>query len=99
MFMPRRSESTEPNLTEDNVDAQDVDTSTASLSRARSRVACQACHRRKVRCDVTKTSVPCTNCQHDDARCEVLPRKKHRYEVCSSATEDMLGYTSMTDRP
>jgi hypothetical protein len=49
-----------------------------SSQRLRSRVACQGCNRRKVRCDVTQTGVPCSNCQHEAATCEVLPRKKHR---------------------
>ncbi|KAJ5708971.1 hypothetical protein N7493_010305 [Penicillium malachiteum] len=44
----------------------------------RSRVACKPCNRRKVRCDVTQTGSPCTNCQHESAICEVLPRKKHK---------------------
>ncbi|KAK5036637.1 hypothetical protein LTS07_002364 [Exophiala sideris] len=46
--------------------------------RNRSRVACQSCNHRKVRCDVTKTGIPCSNCQDHASICEVLPRKKHR---------------------
>ncbi|KAE9376219.1 hypothetical protein N431DRAFT_404413 [Stipitochalara longipes BDJ] len=49
-----------------------------STSRIRSRVACRGCNQRKVRCDVTRTGNPCSNCRHDAATCEVLPRKKHR---------------------
>jgi hypothetical protein len=47
-------------------------------SRIRSRVACRGCNQRKVRCDVTRTGLPCSNCVHDATTCEVLPRKKHR---------------------
>ncbi|KAK6371561.1 hypothetical protein LTS17_008812 [Exophiala oligosperma] len=46
-------------------------------SKRRSAVACQRCKARKVRCSVTATGHPCTNCTQDDTRCEVLPRKKH----------------------
>lgn len=51
------------------------------IQRLRSKVACQTCHRRKVRCDVSQTGSPCSNCQHETAICEVLPRKKHRYDT------------------
>ncbi|KAH8705838.1 fungal-specific transcription factor domain-containing protein [Talaromyces proteolyticus] len=47
----------------------------------RSRVACKTCNRRKVRCDVTQTGPPCSNCEHEAAVCEVLPRKKHKPRV------------------
>ncbi|CAK7236100.1 hypothetical protein SCUCBS95973_009492 [Sporothrix curviconia] len=46
--------------------------------RVRSRVACQTCNRRKVRCNVAQTGPPCTNCRHDDQPCTVVPRKKHK---------------------
>ncbi|KAL7929726.1 hypothetical protein V8C35DRAFT_314642 [Trichoderma chlorosporum] len=47
--------------------------------RIRSRVACQPCNQRKVRCDVVQTGRdPCSNCQRDGGSCVVLPRKKHR---------------------
>jgi hypothetical protein len=48
-------------------------------ARIRSRVACQACNRRKVRCDVAQAGLPCSNCKHESGACTVLPRKKHRY--------------------
>ncbi|KAJ5108668.1 hypothetical protein N7456_005343 [Penicillium angulare] len=53
----------------------------------RSRVACKPCNRRKVRCDVTQTGVPCTNCQHEAAVCEILPRKKHKPRMSRAAIE------------
>ncbi|KAL7794297.1 hypothetical protein V8C37DRAFT_409332 [Trichoderma ceciliae] len=47
--------------------------------RIRSRVACQSCNQRKVRCDVVQNGGdPCSNCQRDRGSCVVLPRKKHR---------------------
>ncbi|CZR58718.1 related to cutinase transcription factor 1 beta [Phialocephala subalpina] len=49
-----------------------------STPRVRARVACRGCNHRKVRCDVTRTGIPCSNCVHEAATCEVLPRKKHR---------------------
>ncbi len=45
--------------------------------RVRSRVACQECNRRKIRCNVAN-GLPCSNCKHDDKACQVVPRKKHR---------------------
>ncbi|KAL6248608.1 hypothetical protein RBB50_004863 [Rhinocladiella similis] len=47
------------------------------LSR-RSPRACQSCRDRKVRCDVTKTRSPCTNCRLDNKTC-VLPVSKRRH--------------------
>ncbi|KAL1893316.1 hypothetical protein Sste5346_006493 [Sporothrix stenoceras] len=46
--------------------------------RARSRVACVTCHRRKVRCNVAQTGPPCTNCRGEDRECVTVPRKKHK---------------------
>ena len=45
--------------------------------RIRSRIACQECNRRKIRCNVA-SGLPCSNCKHDDKACQVVPRKKHR---------------------
>ncbi|KAF5241567.1 hypothetical protein FANTH_9078 [Fusarium anthophilum] len=50
----------------------------SGIQRIRSRVACQACNKRKVKCDVAKTSPPCSNCQRGGEDCIVLPRKKYR---------------------
>ncbi|KAJ5611175.1 hypothetical protein N7510_007894 [Penicillium lagena] len=52
-----------------------------TCKKRRARAACSACNRRKVRCDVTQTGIPCSNCQHEAAVCEVLPRKKHRPRI------------------
>ncbi|KAM3513224.1 hypothetical protein MY11210_003090 [Beauveria gryllotalpidicola] len=49
-----------------------------SPPRARSRVACQKCQGRKVKCDVAETATPCSNCRQHGQDCVVLPRKQHR---------------------
>ncbi|KIH89951.1 hypothetical protein SPBR_00258 [Sporothrix brasiliensis 5110] len=46
--------------------------------RARSRVACVTCNRRKVRCNVAQTGPPCTNCRDGSVECVTVPRKKHK---------------------
>ncbi|KAG2012664.1 hypothetical protein GB937_007013 [Aspergillus fischeri] len=43
--------------------------------RNRSAVACQACRRRKVRCTVTVTGIPCINCSQDGLECTVVQRR------------------------
>ncbi|KAM6538193.1 hypothetical protein FALCPG4_000076 [Fusarium falciforme] len=45
-----------------------------SASRKRATKACLKCRRRKVRCDVTRTSAPCTNCRLDGDECVVARR-------------------------
>ncbi|KAF4975212.1 hypothetical protein FZEAL_7969 [Fusarium zealandicum] len=45
-----------------------------SASRKRAAKACLKCRSRKVRCDVTRTKQPCTNCRLDDDECVVAPR-------------------------
>ena len=45
-----------------------------SASRKRATKACLKCRRRKVRCDVTRTSAPCTNCRLDGDECVIARR-------------------------
>ncbi|EXJ56188.1 hypothetical protein A1O7_09119 [Cladophialophora yegresii CBS 114405] len=40
--------------------------------------ACESCRARKVRCDVTRTKAPCTNCRLDSKTC-VLPASRRRH--------------------
>ncbi|KIW87818.1 uncharacterized protein Z519_11402 [Cladophialophora bantiana CBS 173.52] len=40
--------------------------------------ACESCRSRKVRCDVTRTKTPCTNCRLDGKNC-VVPASKRRH--------------------
>ncbi|KAJ9604181.1 hypothetical protein H2200_011015 [Cladophialophora chaetospira] len=40
--------------------------------------ACESCRGRKVRCDVTRTRAPCTNCRLDSKTC-VLPASRRRH--------------------
>jgi hypothetical protein len=49
--------------------------SNMSSRRNRSAVACQACRRRKVRCTVTVTGIPCINCSQDGMECTVAQRR------------------------
>ncbi|KAF4334977.1 cutinase transcription factor 1 beta [Fusarium beomiforme] len=44
------------------------------VSRKRATKACLKCRKRKVRCDVTRTSTPCTNCRLDGCECVVARR-------------------------
>ncbi|KAL4961519.1 uncharacterized protein BDV14DRAFT_123233 [Aspergillus stella-maris] len=42
----------------------------------RSAVACRTCRRRKIRCDVTVSGYPCTNCRLDNDHCVVVGPKR-----------------------
>ncbi|KAJ0417990.1 hypothetical protein BJY00DRAFT_325262 [Aspergillus carlsbadensis] len=44
--------------------------------RTRSSGVCTLCHTRKVRCDLTVTGGPCTNCRLDGQTCMLRPRRK-----------------------
>lgn len=44
----------------------------------RSAVACTTCRRRKIRCDVTVSGAPCTNCHHENDRCVTVNQKRPR---------------------
>ncbi|KAI1062947.1 hypothetical protein LB507_005561 [Fusarium sp. FIESC RH6] len=46
-----------------------------SRSRKRAAAACHACHARKVRCSISQTGVPCTNCSLDNVDCQARPRQ------------------------
>ncbi|KAJ4316096.1 hypothetical protein N0V84_008025 [Fusarium piperis] len=62
-----------------------------SASRKRATKACLKCRRRKVRCDVTRTSAPCTNCRLDGDECVVARRgvsMEIRYNEPSPFTPD-----------
>lgn len=48
------------------------------VSKKRAPRACESCRVRKVRCDVTRTKTPCTNCKLDCKTC-VLPVSKRRH--------------------
>jgi hypothetical protein len=51
------------------------------VSRKRATKACLKCRKRKVRCDVTRTSTPCTNCRLDGCECVVARRADALYVV------------------
>ncbi|KAG9250819.1 putative Zn(II)2Cys6 transcription factor [Emericellopsis atlantica] len=46
-------------------------------TRKRSKAACQACHDRKVRCNLALSGPPCINCSLDNVACEPTIRKRH----------------------
>lgn len=48
---------------------------TMATRRYRSSVACESCRRRKVRCSVTVTGVPCAGCIQDGSTCTVTKGK------------------------
>ncbi|PKY05855.1 hypothetical protein P168DRAFT_310028 [Aspergillus campestris IBT 28561] len=50
-------------------------TGSASKSRKRAAAACHACHARKVRCSISQTGPPCTNCSLDNVNCQARPRQ------------------------
>lgn len=41
------------------------------LRRQRAAKACARCHQRKVRCDVSQSGLPCTNCRSDSKVCTI----------------------------
>ncbi|KAH6881101.1 fungal-specific transcription factor domain-containing protein [Thelonectria olida] len=50
----------------------------SSRSRKRAAAACHACHARKVRCSISQTGTPCTNCSLDNVSCQARPRQPQR---------------------
>ncbi|CAJ0544229.1 Ff.00g035120.m01.CDS01 [Fusarium sp. VM40] len=46
-----------------------------SGSRKRAAAACHACHARKVRCSISQTGSPCTNCALDNVSCQARSRQ------------------------
>lgn len=46
--------------------------------RKRAALACQSCHKRKVRCNVTQSGPPCINCLGDGVKCDIIPRGRSR---------------------
>jgi hypothetical protein len=46
--------------------------------RKRAARACQSCHERKVRCSLSQTGTPCTNCSLDGLVCELRASKRRR---------------------
>lgn len=61
-----------------------IERHTAGFEKApRASRACELCHSRKVKCDVSATKPRCTNCQHDDQVCKPRMRKRrtHPYQT------------------
>ncbi|KAJ0419597.1 fungal-specific transcription factor domain-containing protein [Aspergillus carlsbadensis] len=71
------------------MDTASADTLTdpAAAKRKRSRVACDFCHSRKVRCDLTVTGAPCTNCRLDKQSCFVRESRHKRTRKANAAAQ------------
>lgn len=50
--------------------------------RKRAAIACVACRRRKVRCDVAEHGLPCCNCELDQTECNVQTTRRKRFKPC-----------------
>lgn len=50
--------------------------------RKRAAIACVACRRRKVRCDVAEHGLPCCNCELDQTECKVQTTRRKRFKPC-----------------
>jgi len=46
------------------------------LRRQRAANACTECHHRKVRCDVSRSGLPCTNCKTDSKVCTIKESRR-----------------------
>lgn len=73
------------------------DTALIYPGRKRAPKACVKCRRRKVRCDVTRTGNPCTNCRLDSKQCEVIPRAKTRQVSFPSSAPALADKLSCPD--
>ncbi|KAL2843046.1 hypothetical protein BJX68DRAFT_244262 [Aspergillus pseudodeflectus] len=71
------------------MDTTNVDplTDPSAAKRKRSRVACDFCHSRKVRCDLTVTGAPCTNCRLDKQSCFVRESRHKRTKKANARHE------------
>lgn len=52
------------------------------LRRKRAAIACVACRKRKVRCDVAEHGLPCCNCELDQTECNIQTSRRKRFEPC-----------------
>ncbi|KAH6867801.1 putative Zn(II)2Cys6 transcription factor [Thelonectria olida] len=59
-------------------------------SRKRLRGACRACHDRKVRCSLSKSGPPCTNCSLDEIECELRVRKSQKTSAAVTLSRQVL---------
>ncbi|OBT71010.1 hypothetical protein VF21_10003 [Pseudogymnoascus sp. 05NY08] len=71
-------------------------------ARIRSAQACQLCHTRKVKCDLSDTRFPCSNCSVSSSTCRPHQRKRKRYSPSPSSptcsyTRETTGEPSRED--
>lgn len=78
-----------------------VDRHNLALERTpRATRACAACHKRKVRCDVSSSRTQCTNCWRHDQPCEPLVRQKRQKSIVRSGTgQDRLPASTSASTP
>ncbi|ETS76645.1 hypothetical protein PFICI_12032 [Pestalotiopsis fici W106-1] len=57
-----------------------------SSRRKRATVACEKCHSRKVRCNISTKGFPCANCEQDGASCTIFRPKRTRIGIGLSPT-------------
>lgn len=73
----------------------------AAHSRARpsqrSSTACSRCHERKVRCDITTSSGPCSNCRVSQVECVAFKAKKRYVAIIGSRSISDGGPCDATD--
>ncbi|KAK5787920.1 hypothetical protein VI817_010416 [Penicillium citrinum] len=63
------------------------------MQRPRAAQACTHCRARKVRCDATRTGIPCSNCVFDSKNCYVI-RRKHRGERYQQTEKQRIDQSS-----
>ncbi|KAB8213367.1 hypothetical protein BDV33DRAFT_184939 [Aspergillus novoparasiticus] len=51
----------------------------ADSRKRRAARACLACRKRKTRCDVARSGMPCNNCRLDGVECVVIKSRRGRY--------------------
>ncbi|KAB8212734.1 hypothetical protein BDV33DRAFT_186257 [Aspergillus novoparasiticus] len=51
----------------------------ADSRKRRAARACLACRKRKIRCDVARSGMPCTNCRLDSVECVVTKSRRGGY--------------------
>ncbi|BCS27263.1 uncharacterized protein APUU_60311A [Aspergillus puulaauensis] len=64
----------------------------------RSAVACITCRRRKIRCDVTISGTPCTNCRLDNDQCVTVNQKRPR-KAKNAAVPSAQDSQALANRP
>ncbi|KAL7911464.1 hypothetical protein GGI35DRAFT_442871 [Trichoderma velutinum] len=62
--------------------------------RKRAAIACVACRRRKVRCDVAEHGLPCCNCELDQTECNIQTTRRKRFKPCYRQIDSPSKYSN-----